>query len=186
MDPTDLACGSIQVAPHRLVESDDQPPELATAAVAVLIEALAKVAAVPPGVTGLYREAHVRPGEVEVDRLAVGEAERVLAQRRRQPDSFERGQQVVLEPAVGGPVEPVTSLEPAFHGRHTILASAAVTFQVGRGTGGIHEAEMPGVFCRALEPELIERGRHSEQRAQRCRDTQPIVSNHDVRVVVPT
>jgi len=92
VDTTDLAGGFIEVAQHRLVESNDEPPEFAAASIAVLIEPLSKVTAVPPGVTWFDREAHVGPREVEVDRLAVSEAQRVLAQRRWQPDTIERSE----------------------------------------------------------------------------------------------
>jgi len=61
-----------------------------------------------------------------------------------------------------------------------------MALQVVRGAGGVQEAEMPRVLGGAFEPELIEGGGHPEQRAQRRRDTQPIGSNDDVGLVVPT
>ena len=186
VDAPHLAGGADNVAPHRFVESDDEPAEFAAASVTVLIEPLPKIAAVPPRMTGFDGESNVGPGDVEVDRLAVLESERILAHWRGKPDTVELRQEVLLQSRLGRSGGSLASLQPAFHRRHAVLPSAPVAFEVVRGSGGIDEAEMPGVLSGALESELIERGRHPEQHAKRRCHAQLIGAHHDVRLVVPT
>ncbi len=55
----------------------------------------------PPGRAGFDGEPDVGPGDVEVDRLAVAQHQRMLPVRRGQADVVERLEQTSLEVALG-------------------------------------------------------------------------------------
>ncbi len=172
------------VVTHRLVEADDQPSDLAAGTIVGVVAALARVAAVPPRRARLHAESNFGPRDVDVDRLADPQSDRVLSYGNRKTGFVDRSEDVVLESALSGQALSERPFEPSLHRRDAILASTAMTFEVVGRSGRSYEAEMPRILCRTFEPELVEVGREPEEHAQRGRDEQAVVESSSVTVGV--
>ena len=151
VDPGDLDRGGVHVVSHGLVEADDQPPELGAGAIASLVAPLTQIAAVEPGRSRLDRQADRRPGDVEMDRLARRERQRVLANGSLEPDPFELLEQGSFEVALCGAFLAVAAIQPPLDLGHTVLAPTSMPFEVVGGVGRGDQPEMPRIFGGSLE-----------------------------------
>jgi hypothetical protein len=119
--------------PHRLVEAHHVPADLPAGPITILIGALTAITSVPPRVTRLERQPPVGPRQIEVDRAAIEQHQRVLADRLGESGAPGEPGQQLLESGGRRARPHAGPLEPLLERGDTAAARAADTGEVGGG-----------------------------------------------------
>ena len=140
VDFSKLSPDLLSLVPHRLVEADDMPPDLAAGSITGVVTALASITSVPPRRAGFHAETNARPCDVDVDGLASPQSDRILANGNRETGFVDRAEDIVFESALRWSLLRERTLEPSLHRRDAVLASAAMSLEVA----GRSPRESPG------------------------------------------
>ena len=184
MDFSKLSPDLLSLVPHRLVEADDMPTDLAACSIAGVVTALASITPVPPRRAGFHAETNARPCDVDVDGLAGPQSDRMLANGNRETGFVDRAEDIVFESALRWSLLRERTVEPSLHRRDAVLASAAMSLEVAGRSRGSHQAEVPRILRRTFEPVLVEVSGEPEEHAERSCDEQSVVKSLPVAVGV--